>query len=192
MLQYYEEITLLPGEEISQAFLWTKVFTQIHIAFAAYQHTNGNMPFAVSFPEFKDDDPGRKLRVFGESREELEALNLPGYLHRLTDYIHLPSIRRLPSARIKGYAIYSRYQPDSSAERKARRYAKRHEGTSYEEALELFKLKKATPHMPYIQIKSLSTGEHFSLFIQKKEVNKENKGHFGSYGLSTDGTVPEF
>lgn len=33
-MEYYQEITLLPCAEVSLAFLWTKVFTQLHIAFA--------------------------------------------------------------------------------------------------------------------------------------------------------------
>ena len=31
---YYQEITLLPDAETSVNFLWTKVFTQLHIALA--------------------------------------------------------------------------------------------------------------------------------------------------------------
>ena len=32
-MQFYQEITLLPDVEISPYFLWTKVYTQIHLAF---------------------------------------------------------------------------------------------------------------------------------------------------------------
>lgn len=191
-MQYYEEIRLLPGEEISLAFLWTKVFTQVHVAFASYKNQHGTMPFAVSFPAYTEDGLGNKLRIFASDEAEMEALALKQYLARLTDYIQLLPIRRIPRARIKGYAVFGRCQPDGSAERKARRYTKRHENVSYEEALGFFQKKKAMEHLPYIQLKSLSSGERFSLFIQKKEVSEEQAGVYGSYGLSVSGTVPVF
>lgn len=34
MMKYYQEITLIPDAEIPPDFLWTKVYAQIHLAFA--------------------------------------------------------------------------------------------------------------------------------------------------------------
>ena len=43
-MEYYQEITLLPCAEVSLAFLWTKVFTQLHIAFADEKNKSGHFP----------------------------------------------------------------------------------------------------------------------------------------------------
>lgn len=59
-MEYYQEITLLPCAEVSLAFLWTKVFTQLHIAFADEKNKSGHNPYAVSFPEYRETDLGEK------------------------------------------------------------------------------------------------------------------------------------
>lgn len=59
-MEYYQEITLLPCAEVSLAFLWTKVFTQLHIAFADEKNKSGHNPYAVSFPEYRETGLGEK------------------------------------------------------------------------------------------------------------------------------------
>ena len=112
-MEYYQEITLLPCAEVSLAFLWTKVFTQLHIAFADEKNKSGHNPYAVSFPEYRETDLGEKIRVFAEA-QELERLNLSKVLGRLLDYVHCTSIRKVPERKLRGYAVYSRYQPEGS------------------------------------------------------------------------------
>lgn len=192
MFSYYQEITLIPDADLSSAFLWTKVFTQLHIALADSIHTKKSMPFAAGFPEYDEKGLGIKLRIFSGNRENLETLQIGNWMARLSDYVHMTSIRKVPEGRIKGYAVYSRVQPDASIARKARRYVKRHEGVTIEEAAALLKTKAPESHLPYIQIRSASTGERFSLFIRRQSLESPQPGDFNAYGLSTAGTVPEF
>lgn len=164
-MEYYQEITLLPCAEVSLAFLWTKVFTQLHIAFADEKNKSGHNPYAVSFPEYRETGLGEKIRVFAEA-QELERLNLFKVLGRLLDYVHCTSIRKVPERKVqerKTYAIYSRYQPEGSIRVKAKRYAKRHPGVTIEEAARLLQGKRKSVRLPYIQMKSLSRGGTFSL-----------------------------
>lgn len=49
-MEYYQEITLLPCAEVSLAFLWTKVFTQLHIAFADEKIKADITPMPFHFP----------------------------------------------------------------------------------------------------------------------------------------------
>lgn len=191
-MNYYQEITLIPDGEVSLSFLWTKVFTQLHLALAEEQQREGMVKTALAFPEYQDKGLGNKIRIFAPSAEQLERLHLEQRLKRLSDYIHMPKIREIVERRITGYSIYSRYQPDKSVERKARRYARRHEGVSYEEAIHLLNKQKKESTLPYIQIKSLSSSQRFSLFIKKKSCKEEQQGLFSAYGLSDRATVPEF
>ena len=46
--------------------------------------------------------------------------------------------------------------------------------------------------LPFIQLKSLSTGQTFNLFVKKEEKKEEGKGGFTTYGLSKGAAVPEF
>ena len=187
-MKAYVEIILHPNAEIPLFFLWEKVFTQIHIAFVSRIHTTNKMSYAVSFPDYdvKNHRLGDRLRIFAEDRETLDELDLDSILIRLREYIHVTKIRLIPSRKVNGYAVYSRYQPDTTAEQK------RHEGVTYDQALGFMKQRKEKYDLPYIPLKSVSNKHSFNLFIAKKFSDREVEGEFGSYGLSSVATVPEF
>lgn len=189
---YYQEITLLPDAETSVNFLWTKVFTQLHIALADRKNKQSRVDIAVSFPEYGENTLGTKMRILAESEETLEEFLARKVLRRFSDYVHITGIRPVRLKLIRGWSIYSRWQPDGTAERKARRYVRRHEGVTYEEARKLLKEKKADDYPPYIQMQSLSNKKEFSLFIEKKDAGEGQKGIIGTYGLSREQAVPEF
>lgn len=184
----YQEITILPDEGISINYLWSKIYLILHIALADYKNKTGKQDIGISMPGLSKDHMGNKIRIFGEE-EELKTLHLKERLERYEDYTHVTKIRDLPGV-IKGYAIYSRYQPENSIESKARRYAKRHE-TAYEEALTFIK-RKPNKKYPYIMMTSMSTGQKFHLCINKKAATQTECSDFSTYGLSAAASVPEF
>lgn len=191
-MNYYQEIQLLPNGEVSLAFLWTKMFTQLHLALVEEQRREGMVKTALAFPAYQDKGLGNKIRILAPSAEQLERLHLEQELERFSDYVHRTTIRKIREHLIIGYSIYSRYQPDESVERKARRYVRRHEGVSYEDALGLLDRRKETYDLPFIQMKSLSTAQTFSLFIKKTPCQIEQSGTLSTYGLSDSASVPEF
>lgn len=191
-MDYYQEITLLPDAEVPLHFIWTKVYTQLHIALAEQNNRDGQVTVAVSFPEYKETSPGSKLRLFTNDKHKLEELDIARYMSRLTDYVHITSIRKIPVRRIKGYAVYKRHQPDASVENKAKRYARRHPETTVDEAMSFMKQKKETSRYPYVQLESLSSKNRFSLMIIRESCDREQEGPIGTYGLSSIQTVPEF
>lgn len=191
-MRYYQEATILPSQEVSAAFIWTKAHRQLHIGLVAMKDENGNVPIGVSFPEYQLSPCGLgcKLRVFAEEESALAALGLEKLLARLRDYVHVTGIRPVP-ARPKGYTVYRRVHAAKSVAQKARRYAKRH-GISYEEAETLFTQERPEGKLPYLQLDSLTNKNRFSLFIAKEEREQAVKGKFNVYGLSAEATVPEF
>lgn len=191
-MNYYQDITLIPDGEVSLSFLWMKVFTQLHLVLAEEKRREGMVKTALAFPAYQDKGLGNKIRILAPSAEQLERLHLEQGLERLSDYVHLTKIRKIVERRITGYSIYSRYQPDGSVERKARRYVRRHEGVSYEDALQLLSRRQETYDLPFIQMKSLSSSQRFSLFIKKTPCQIEQSGTFSTYGLSDRASVPEF
>lgn len=190
-MTYYQEITLLPDAEVSLYFLWSKVFAQVHLALAAYKNENGVNTIGIAIPGYSEKGLGSKLRLMA-SEEALQALDIENRFQRLADYVHCTKVRPILQRRIRGYSVYSRYQPDEPVERKARRFIRRHEGISYEEALGRLKARKETYRLPYITLRSGSSQQHFHLFIQKKTVDTPVAGTFSTYGLSPKTTVPEF
>lgn len=191
-MQYYQDITLLPDEGASVNFLWGKVFAALHLALAEQKNAHGVTSIAVAFPQYGETSLGNKLRVLAEEQPVLELLAVKQVLRRFDEYVHITGIRNIPAARIKGYAVYSRYQPDSSVHQKARRYSARHQDISYEQALAMMKSKDRTTKLPYIQLRSMTNHNPFRLFIKKTAAEPAGCREFGSYGLSANSPVPEF
>ena len=202
-MKYYQEITLIDQAEISSYFIWSKLYTQLHIALAEIKDTNNKVDLGVSFPQYlfeKNDknskvNLGKKLRLFAQNEADLKKLDLKKWLDRLTDYVHITSIREVPE-NIKGYAIYKRKQVKTNAERLARHRVKRGD-IGFDEALARYSNVVTTTDLPYIQLQSLSTSDEqdkrlFKLFIEKKSAEKSETQVFSTYGLSSQSSVPEF
>ena len=197
-MQYYIELTLLPNEDASAYFLWSKVYTQLHIAFAEQADEEGKISYGVSFPKYRLIQQkklgylGDKIRIFADSVEALEQLNLTHWLARLQDYVHILSARKVPEDKVNGYATYFKVNPKLTVEQRVIHQAKRR-GISIEEAQQHFKALDLTETFePYINMKSQTNDMNFRLIIGKKRVDEANIGKFGSYGLSRTSTVPEF
>lgn len=200
-MKYYQEITLIDQAEISPYFIWSKLYTQLHIGLAEIKDANDKVNIGLSFPKYiyEQGDKvkkskvhlGEKLRLFAESQADLEKLNISKWLERLTDYLHITSIREVPEAKITGYATYSRKQVKTNAERLARHRVKRGD-ISFDEALARYSNVITTTDLPYIQMKSLTSDKSFKLFIEKQPATKSETQVFSTYGLSSVSSVPEF
>jgi len=197
-MHYYIELTLIKDSEISPYFIWSKLYTQLHLAFVEQKDANEQIPYGVTFPEYKSAEIkgkriillGSKLRVFANSVNELQKLDLDKWLARLTDYVHIKSAKQVEN--VTQYLTVNRYRPQASAENLARRYARRH-GISVEGALKrLDGFKQKLEPLPYIQLKSLSGTREFSLCIKQTAVEQANAGKFSTYGLSATSSVPHW
>ncbi len=198
-MKYYQEVTLLPSQEIPLSFLWTKVYGQLHLGLVSLKDETDCTPIGVSFPEYQPFAPGRnkkagglgtKLRLFAPEENDLNALDAANLLARLRDYVHITGIRPVPN-RLKGYTVYRRFHQTKSVAQKARRHARRH-GIPYEEAQALFPEQPWEKSLPYIQMVSLTNRHRFDLFIVREEQSQPAEGGFSVYGLSLSATVPEF
>ena len=196
-MKYYQELTLIAQPEVSVYFIWSKVYTQLHLAFVEQKDAQEKIPYGVSFPQYRFDAHknigflGEKLRIFGQSPQQLEQLNLNKWLQRLSDYVHITTPRQTPQ-KITGYAIYSRTIPKDSVEKRILHQAQRR-NISIEAAATHFK-GHTHPQLsePFISLKSLS-GEHFfKLHIKKTLTDEATMGNCGTYGLSKTASVPEF
>lgn len=193
-MQNYIDITLLPSDEIGHYFLWGKIYQQMHLALV--EHGAGRVGFA--FPEYSSGQPrlGRKLRVFAQSIDELNQLNLSKWLSRLTDYCHITSARSVPDH--AQHAIFFRKQFLTSPERLAKRRAKRN-GETFEHALAHFDgFEENLTTLPFVELASSSTttdadkSHRFKLFIERTIIKNIQSGEFNSYGLSKTASVPWF
>ena len=116
-MNYFEEVTLIPDPENAPYFIWSKLFTQLHIALADIKNEHGIDNIGVSFPDYYYDSKkeqssklGLKLRVFALSQKELETLNLTKWLERLTDYVHIKGIKEVTIDKATGYVSVHLYR----------------------------------------------------------------------------------
>lgn len=195
MMKHYIEITLLPNPEVDVHFLWSKVYLQLHLALVEIKDANSLVSVGVSFAEYHRDEKhcvlGSKLRVFAESAELLEKLNLNHWFNRLSDYVHISSIRTVPNEH--SHVVVSRVHTPANTGSLARRNAKRH-GITLDEALAKYQNYEAKrlSHLAFIKIKSLSNAHDFTLCILQSERSTAEFGQFSTYGLSNTSTVPHW
>ena len=208
MMKFYIELTVINSADISFSIAWSKLYTQLHLAFVEMQDTNAQVPIGVSFPEYNVGESkgkklillGSKLRIFAQDEATLTKLNLPKWLARLEDYVHIKSIKPVPE-NVQNHLIVSRYRPKANIELVARRIAKRKQITldlaiaylnTVDEAKKLKGYAQKWEPFPYIQLKSLSGKQDFSLCIKQQTVYEIKDGVFSTYGLSAQSTVPHW
>ena len=186
-LDHYLDIHLLPDPEFPTGQLMNALFAKLHRALVQLSSRS----IGVSFPEASSAAGlGRHLRLHGD----LAALNdLSGqsWLTGMRDHVQFGQLLPVPAdAR---HCQVRRVQVDSSPGRLRRRAMKRH-GLSEEQALERIPDSAAKLlRLPYLSLRSQSTGQAFRLFIEQDAPQVEPRtGSFNAYGLSQEATVPWF
>ena len=120
-MKYYQELTLIAQAEVSLYVIWSKLYTQLHLAFVEQKDSQEKIVYGVSFPRYRLNQDksvgflGDKLRIFAHSTQQLEQLNLNQWLARLSDYVHITAPRETPHN--VSYAVYSRAVPKDSVEK---------------------------------------------------------------------------
>lgn len=192
-MKYYREISLLPNADIALYFIWQKLFQQIHLALVENKSADKASAIGVAFPGYNAVKfaLGTKLRLFAENEQLLTQMQCEKWLNRLSDYVHLSSIKPVPE-KVSDHACFMHIKLKGNKEKLARRRAKR-KGETLQEALTHFaNYKEPQSKLPFINITSLTNGQKFRLVIEKQTKEQPLAGSFSCYGLSNTTTVPLF
>ncbi|MGR7464248.1 type I-F CRISPR-associated endoribonuclease Cas6/Csy4 [Klebsiella aerogenes] len=184
-MDHYLELLVLPDPEFNSGMMMSALFAKLHRAIG--DRKKGDI--GVSFPRHSIM-PGDCLRLHGtaEALHELESTN---WRKGMNDYCQCSLVSPIPD--IKGWRTVSRVQVKSSPQRLLRRSVRKGWLTEDEAMLRLQALPEARTTLPFVQIKSLSSGKMFRLFISHGALqNAPVEGTFSSYGLSTVATIPWF
>ncbi|MEJ1438741.1 MAG: type I-F CRISPR-associated endoribonuclease Cas6/Csy4 [Candidatus Sedimenticola sp. (ex Thyasira tokunagai)] len=187
-MDHYLEIRLLPDPEFAPSVLMNALFAKLHRALAK----SSSKMIGISFPDVQHEKPtlGNRLRLHGKA-ENLQHLMDLEWLTGMRDHTTTSGLKPVPE-NIR-HRIVRRVQVKSNPERLRRRWMKR-KGITEEEA------RRALPDnaakqlkLPFVTIKSQSTGQVFRLFIDHQPIINENlNGEFSCFGLSSSTTVPWF
>jgi|GEM_PF-4217804 len=214
-MKYFQEITLLPDTNNSLSDLWKNVFQQIHIALVDNKVAKNSSAIGLSIPEYFIPNAGdnkfplgTKIRLFAESKTELEQLNITHWLHKYDDNTHVKSVNEVPSD-IDKYVCFTRKHVNGQkriakkVEDKAK-YQSEKFNLPYDECLKRIgeKAPKPLSLLPFVRVTSLSNedkieGSYFPFFIEMQLQDKPSINSFTCYGLSNKqqgriATVPWF
>lgn len=187
-MDYYLEFKILDDPEFVPSQLMNALFGKLHRALVQLN----NQRIGVSFPEAKNASPylGKRLRLHG-TVADLDALMCLNWLTGMRDHVALSELLPVPES--VQYRVVRRVQALSNLERLQRRCIKRH-GVNEQEARRRY-AGASVQHLelPFVSIRSQSTGQHFRLFVEQGALLSEPQaGLFGCYGLSATATVPWF
>ena len=192
-MRYYQEISLLHRANIGLYDFWQKLYQQIHLALAENKDEADKSAIGVSFPEYDAAEflLGTKLRLFAEEESRLEQLQCEKWVIRLKDYVDCSQIKPVPEI-VAGQACFRQIKPKGNKEKLARRQSKRR-NIPLEQALAHFEsYEEERSRLPYVNMVSLSSGQHFRIFIAQEIKESPQTGNFSCYGLSRTTTVPLF
>ncbi|WP_227430504.1 type I-F CRISPR-associated endoribonuclease Cas6/Csy4 [Psychrobacter sp. I-STPA6b] len=192
-MTHYQELTLIDSAEKSLYEIWSHIYTQLHIALADIKNKHGIKTIGVSFPNYRYEEKcnktfallGNKLRVFAPSQADLEKLDLNRWLSRLTDYVHIKSIKEVPKTADQ-YLLVRRYR-FTPLDKRVQSLATHH-NVSFDDAMAQYtsREKRAVEkHYPYISLKSESNDKRpYPLRIWQQSAEKPQQGQFNAYGMN--------
>ena len=187
-MDHYVDIDLRPDPELAPCQLMSALFAKLHRALVAAP----TLGLAVSFPRHDTAAPhlGDRLRLHG-SRASLGALLASGWLTGMRDHVTDTGPAAVPSG-AKHRAV-RRVQAQSNPERLRRRLMKRHRLDAAQARHRIPDSAAENLELPFIQLRSASTGQTFRLFIAHGPiVDEAQAGEVNAYGLSQTATVPWF
>ena len=188
MLTHYTELTAIPQAEMLQSEVMGFLVENIHKIIPKYEGR-----IALSFPAYiPNRSLGAIIRIFGEEGEIVEIFNK---LQKLADYALIQEPTKIPEFR--KFASFSRYRPKNPTNSALNRLEKRAKkrginATEIESYKRQWLAKYHSSFMPFVYLKSSSTGQKMPLYIKMQEKPKAEEGMFNSYGLSQRATVPLF
>jgi len=188
MNTHFIDVTIIPDEEISVPQLMGALYERLHLALVQA----GTDSVGASFPNYRciAKTLGAVLRLHA-SEEELNGLMESDWLRGVHDYVKLGPIASAP--RDAEHRTVYRKQFKTNVDRLRRRRMKR-KAETMEDAIKAIPDEVArSPDLPYVWMRSLSTKQHFCLFIDMgPKQTSPFTGRFSCYGLSNEATIPWF
>ncbi|WP_421380789.1 type I-F CRISPR-associated endoribonuclease Cas6/Csy4 (plasmid) [Paraburkholderia sp. DD10] len=187
-MDHYLDIGLVPDPEFSPQHLMSELFSKLHRALVKLS----SQDVGISFPGVRPERPalGDRLRLHGR-RSTLQQLMAANWLGGMQDYVKQGEILLVPAE--VTYRVVFRVQAKSSAERLRRRLMRRHDLDEAEARQRIPGTVEKRLELPYVSIRSQSTGQSFFLFIEHGPIVHEPQGGlFTAYGLSAGATIPWF
>lgn len=186
-MDHYLDIQTQPDPEFPTNTLLGALVSKLHRGLVALEADD----IGISFPDHEQKPPlGSRLRLHG-TQGRLQTLMEQNWLRGMRDHVIAADISAVPDG--TSHRIVRRRQYKTNVERLRRRRMKRHQETHEEAAQHIPETVERRVRTPFVVVRSQSTGQAFSLFIEHGEIqNQPVPGRFSTYGLSGEATIPWF
>lgn len=188
MTTHYVDITVVPDPEIGTPQLLGALYERLHLALVQQSLDC----IGISFPGYSviPKTLGATLRLHGRG-DTLRRLLQIDWLKGVRDHVRMTAIAEVPPE--ASHRTVQRRQFKTSAERLRRRRMRR-KGVTAEQAAQAVPLTvERRPDLPYVHLRSRSTGQPFCLFVALGPLCRDaTTGAFNSYGLGRAATIPWF
>jgi len=191
MTTHYIDITLLPDPEFGHAHLLGALVAKLHRALVQGQATD----IGVSYPQhiaqpLSKRTLGAVLRLHG-TPEALQRLMSQDWLKGMRDHTQISELLPVPAN--TQHRTVRRRQFKTNVERLRRRRMQRKGETAEQAAAAIPDTVKRRPDLPFVQLRSSSTGQSFCLCVEHGPLQAQPvTGAFNTYGLGQEATVPWF
>lgn len=188
MTTHYVDIIVMPDPETGVAPLMGALYDRLHRALVQQRIDN----LGVSFPQYSviPRTLGDTLRLHS-SEGTLNGLLDSDWLRGVRDHVRSTGVAAAPDG--APHRTVGRRQFKSNVERLRRRRMKRKGETAEQAARAIPDSAAKKPTLPYVHLRSQSTGQPYCLFIELGNLQPEpNAGRFNTYGLGEDSTIPWF
>lgn len=188
MDDHYLDLRLRVDPEFPQHQLMDALFARLHRALVQRNSTDIGLSFPDARPGLRGGLGGR-MRLHGTAAA-LVMFDSPTWLIGMRDHVEASGPLDVP--RNSGLIAVRRVQAKSNVERLRRRQMKR-KGWTAEEAASAFPDSAAEIlDLPFLTVRSLSTGQTFRLFVRQQAIASTAAGPFNTYGFSTEAALPHF
>lgn len=191
MTSHFIDITLLADPEFSQAQLLSALVSKLHKALVEGRHED----IGVSFPRHVSQPIasrtlGNVLRLHG-NEASLARLMAQHWLKGMNDHIAVSQMTKVPEE-VKHRTV-RRQQFKTNVQRLRRRRMMRKGESAEQAAAAIPEGIERRPDLPFVRLRSSSTGQPFWLFIEHGQLQSQpTEGTFNAYGLAQKATVPWF
>lgn len=188
MTTHYVDLRVIPSPEISAVSLFGTLYDRLHLALAEQQRHD----IGVSFPGYSTNPRaiGNILRLHA-SDETLRDFLDADWLKGMRDHTRVAEIAPVPADAL--HRTVQRRQFKTNADRLRRRRMRRKGETMQQATAAIPDTVERRPDLPYVHLRSRSTGQQFCLFIAiGAPQQKPTPGSFNSHGLSGVATIPWF
>jgi CRISPR-associated endonuclease Csy4 len=186
-MDHYLDLRLRADPEFPQHQLMDALFARLHRALVPLDSTG----IGLSFPDARGlrGGLGARMRLHG-TEAALEPIASLSWLVGMRDHVDASDLNDAPrNARL---IAVRRVQAKSNAERVRRRQMKRKGWTADEAMAAIPDTAAQSLDLPFLTVRSISTGQTFRLFVRQQVAPLPAEGRFNAYGFSTEATLPYF